>query len=442
VLPAREVYTVSRLALEVRALLEGGFPLLWVEGEIANLTAARSGHVYFTLCDAHAQVRCVMWRSVARLLERPLASGDRVLVRARVGFYETRGEFQLDVQHVEPAGEGALLRAIEERRRRLAAEGLFDVARKRALPTLPRRLAVITSPHGAALHDVLTTLARRWPALEVTVLGVPVQGAAAPAAIVRALARAGAHGEVALVVRGGGALEDLMAFNDEGVVRAVTACAVPVVCGVGHEVDVTLADLAADRRAPTPTAAAEMVVPDRLEWLARLARCEGRLAGAARRRARMAAQRVDELERRLRHPAQRVAAARERLALGRRRLVRATHVGLAQRAGALERLELRLHGARPALRLMLARERLGRARRRLVPAWEAGAHRRERALASAGGRLHALSPLATLGRGYALATAAGGDVLRDAAQVEPGSAVSVRLARGRLGCTVQSQEVE
>jgi exodeoxyribonuclease VII large subunit len=259
------VYTPSRLTLEVRALLEAGFPLLWLEGEIGNFTAAASGHLYFTLKDSRAQVRCVMFRSRASLLRDRPRTGDQVLLRARVSFYEDRGEFQLLVEHLEPAGDGALRRALEERKARLAAEGLFDLDRKRPLPGLPRRLVLVTSPRGAAVHDVLTTLDRRWPTIEVLLLPVPVQGDGAAVAIVNAIdtASENALGDVLLLVRGGGSLEDLAAFNDEAVVRALARCTLPTVVGVGHEVDFSLADLVADQRAPTPTAAAELVVPDR-----------------------------------------------------------------------------------------------------------------------------------------------------------------------------------
>lgn len=440
-LPAREVYTVSRLAIEVRARLEVAFPLLWVEGEVSNFTAAASGHLYFTLKDTHAQVRCVLWRSNARLLAQRPANGDRVLARVRVTFYETRGEFQLDVQHLEPAGEGALLRAIEQRRQRLALEGLFEQARKRPLPALPRRLAIVTSAAGAALHDVLTTLERRWPALEVTLLPVPVQGAAAAPAIARALARAPAHGEVVLLVRGGGSLEDLMAFNEESVVRAVAGCAAPVVCGVGHEVDVTLADLAADRRAPTPTAAAELVVPDRTTWLAGLGALRRRMDAAGARRLRLAGQRLDEFERRLRHPRQRIAAARERLALAVAARERAVARALLLHGLRLERLGVRLSAARPALRMAAAQARLERLHGRLAPAATAVLGLRRHALATAAVRLDTLSPVATLGRGYALVRRAGAErILRTAGEVELGAEIDVRLARGRLGCTVIRKE--
>ena len=282
VAPTRDVYTPSRLTLEVRALLEAGFPLLWLEGEIGNLTAAASGHIYFTLKDSRAQVRCVMFRSRASLLRERPRTGEQVLLRARVSFYEDRGEFQLLVEHLEPAGDAVLLRALEERKARLAAEGLFDLSRKRPLPALPRRLVLITSPRGAAVHDVLTTLARRWPAIDVLLLPVLVQGSGAVAAIVQAIdtASQNALGDVLLLVRGGGSLEDLAAFNDEAVVRALAACTLPTVVGVGHEVDFSLADLVADQRAPTPTAAAEWVVPDRGEWLAALAQRQRRLLRA------------------------------------------------------------------------------------------------------------------------------------------------------------------
>ncbi|HET8701334.1 MAG TPA: exodeoxyribonuclease VII large subunit, partial [Nitrococcus sp.] len=257
--PSRDVYTVSRLNQEVRLLLEQALPLLWVEGEISNLSQPRSGHLYFTLKDEAAQVRCAMFRNRGLYLRFQPKESLHVLVRARISLYAPRGDFQLIVEHMESAGDGALRRAFEALKSRLAKEGLFAAEHKRPLPALPRRLGIITSPSGAALHDVLTVLRRRFPAIRVLVYPVTVQGAQAPREIA-AMIRLAAHRrevDALLLTRGGGSLEDLWAFNDEAVARAVYDCTLPIVSAVGHEIDTTIADLVADQRAPTPSAAAE-----------------------------------------------------------------------------------------------------------------------------------------------------------------------------------------
>jgi exodeoxyribonuclease VII large subunit len=395
--PQRDVYTVSRLNAEVRGVLEG-FPALWVEGEVSNLARPASGHLYFSLKDAGAQVRCAMWRNRAIGLRTKLEDGQQVLLRARIGLYEPRGEFQLIVESVEPAGDGLLRQRFEALRAQLAAEGLLDAARKRPLPTRLRRIGVVTSPSGAALHDVLTTLARRCPALSVTLYPTPVQGAQSVDGIVAALGHAGRRGEcdVVLLVRGGGSLEDLWSFNDERVARAIVACPVPVVCGVGHEVDVTIADLVADLRAATPTGAAELVSPDGAELLRAAASLRQRLAHALQRELRLLAERVGDRARRLhlQHPGAR----------------------LAQRGQRLDELELRLTAA-ARLVLERRRSRLG--------------------LAVQG--LGTLSPLATLARGYAIVTDAQGRLLRQARDVAIGDEVEARLGRGRLTARVTAR---
>lgn len=270
----RAVYTVSRLNQEVRLLLENVYPLIWVEGEISNLSRPSSGHYYFSLKDQEAQVRCAMFRNTAIRLRFQPKDGMQVLVRARVGLYPARGEFQLIIEHMEDAGDGRLRRAFEELKHKLQREGLFDAARKRPLPVPPRRLGIVTSPTGAAIHDVLTVLRRRFPLLPVLIYPVQVQGEGAAEQIAAAIRLANERKEVdlLLVTRGGGSLEDLWAFNEEVVARAIYASEIPVVSAVGHEVDVTIADLVADQRAPTPSAAAEMISPDAGAWLMQLSR--------------------------------------------------------------------------------------------------------------------------------------------------------------------------
>ncbi|WP_372722151.1 exodeoxyribonuclease VII large subunit [Immundisolibacter sp.] len=439
--PTRDVYSVSRLALEVRSLLDTGFALLWLEGEIGNLTAAASGHLYFTLKDSRAQVRCVMFRSRAQLLRERPRSGDQVLLRVRVSFYEDRGEFQLLVEHLEPAGDGALRRALEELKARLDAEGLFDVARKRPLPALPGKLVLVTSPRGAAVHDVLTTLARRWPALEVLLLPVPVQGEGAISAIANAidLASENALGDALLLVRGGGSLEDLAAFNDEQVVRALARCTLPTVVGVGHEVDFSLADLVADQRAPTPTAAAELVAPDRGEWLTALAQHQRRLLRALQHQLGRQQQRVDYLARRLVHPGERLSRLSDDLARLRRRLSLATLACLERRRTHQERVLMRLRAASPTRRIMDGASRLDAAGRRLARAQQQRLRASREALAGTGARLHVLSPLATLGRGYAIVSRPPDiAVVQSAAQLAVGDRVRLRLGTGAADARIET----
>ncbi len=393
--PGRDVYSVSRLNREARALLEAGLPLLWVEGELSNLARPGSGHWYFTLKDAGAQVRCAMFRGANSRVRATPRDGMQVLVRARVSLYEPRGDYQLLAEHLEEAGEGALRRRFEELKARLQAEGLFDAALKRGLPALPRRIAVVTSPSGAAVRDIVNVLRRRFPSVPVLIYPVPVQGAGAAREIAEAIGRAGAdgHADVLIVARGGGSLEDLWSFNEEIVARAIRGCAIPVVTGIGHEVDFTIADFAADVRAPTPSAAAELVVPDRAEWLRGFAAAARRLGTAARRRLERLRERLGWLGGRLArvHP-------RERLAL---------------RAQRLDELEGRL-GRAFAQHLATAQARL------------AGAAR----------TLGAVSPLATLERGYAILLSADGRLVRAAAEVSAGDALEARTARGTIHATV------
>ncbi|MCK9538586.1 exodeoxyribonuclease VII large subunit [Dokdonella sp.] len=435
--PERDVYTPSTLARCVRELLEGALPQVWVEGELSNLARPASGHLYFTLKDAGAQLRCAMFRPKSTWLRFRPGDGMRVLARGRVSLYEPRGDFQLIVEHLEEAGEGALQRAFEELKARLAAEGLFDATRKRPLPAMPRRIGVITSASGAALRDVLSVLGRRLPLVTVEVLPVPVQGKEAPtaiAAMLQAASRAGRH-DVLLLTRGGGSLEDLWAFNDEHVARAIAASTVPVVCAVGHETDFTIADFTADLRAPTPSAAAELLVPDAQELARRLAQARRRSTQLLMRGIDVRAQHLDHLLARLgaQRPALRLANAGERLQALQQRLARHAWHALDRRRLALAGLDSRLRARHPAALLRARDERLAALHARLLTGMQGGLqHRQERAngLARA---LHAVSPLATLERGYAIVfDAATGRVLRSIAQVVPGQALRARLADGEI----------
>jgi len=441
--PKRDVYSVSRLNAEVRGVLEG-LPSLWVEGEVSNLARPASGHLYFTLKDAGAQVRCAMWRTRAATLGARLEDGLQVLVRARVGLYEPRGEYQLIVEHAVPSGDGALRRRFEALRAALAAEGLFDAARKRPLPEPIRRVGVVTSASGAALHDVLTTLARRCPALEVILYPSAVQGAGSVEQLVTALALAGRRAEcdVLLLVRGGGSLEDLWSFNDERVARAIAACPIPVVAGIGHEVDVTIADLVADRRAPSPTGAAELVSPDALELLHRLDDQRLRLDGALRRDLRRHHERLCFASHRLAqlHPGQRLAQRSQRLDELEARARRAVQATLLARRARLAGLGARLRERSPQPRLEALRARGLLLTTRLEHAATLLLRGGRDRLALASRALDAVSPLATLARGYAIVSGPDQRLLRDVRQVAAGTTIEARLARGALRATVVAVE--
>jgi exodeoxyribonuclease VII large subunit len=390
------VYSVSRLNREVRALLEAGIGQIWVEGEISNLARPGSGHWYFSLKDRDAQLRCAMFRTRNSRAQFTPAEGQLVLARGRVSLYEPRGDYQLLVEHLEDAGLGALQRAFEELKTRLAAEGLFAPERKRPLPACPRRIGVITSPTGAAIRDILHILARRFPAAAVLIYGVPVQGAAAAPAIVAALELAArrADCDVLIVARGGGSIEDLWAFNDERVARAIRRAPIPVVTGIGHEIDFTIADFAADVRAPTPSGAAELVVPDARTWLQRLSRLQARFGAGVRRT---------------------LQAERTRL-------------------GALRQ---RLQGAHPGARLRAASQRLDELEGRLQFALQARLTHDGARLQSLARALQAVSPLSTLERGFAVVTrSADGALVTDAGQLAVGERFDARLAHGTLHAAV------
>ena len=437
-----DIWSVSRLNREARFALENGFPPLWVEGEVSNLARPASGHLYFSLKDADAQINCAMFRPMQRNLRHEPSNGDLVRVRARVSLFEAQGKFQLKVEALEAAGAGALQRAFEELKRKLEAEGLFDPAWKRALPYWPRRIGVITSPTGAAIRDILTTLKRRYPVAEVIVYPVPVQGEGAGKQIAAMLQQAGQRGEcdVFLLARGGGSLEDLWSFNEEIVARAVRACPVPVVSGVGHEIDFTIADFAADYRAPTPTAAAEAVSPDRLELIHRLQRRGEQLGGLLRNRLTQERNRLNGLGHRLRmrSPARQLGQQSQRLDELELRGRRALRRQLQDQRQQLQQHSARLRAANPARRLAELNERLERGRRELRRSIERRLAQDRERLTNTIHNLDLISPLATLERGYAISRdPEDGRVLRDAAELTPGTRVETMLASGSFTARVE-----
>jgi exodeoxyribonuclease VII large subunit len=438
----REAYTPSSLTRFVRDLLEDTLPLVWVEGEISNFSRPASGHLYFTLKDSGAQVRCAMFKPRSTWLRFKPADGMRVLARVRVSLYEARGEFQLIVDSLEQAGEGALQRAFEQLKEKLAAEGLFDARLKRPLPRFPRSIGVITSPTGAAIRDVLSVLQRRYPLAEIEVLPVPVQGREAPPAIVAALQAASntRRHDVLLLTRGGGSLEDLWAFNDEAVARAIRASEIPVVSAVGHEIDFTIADFAADLRAPTPSAAAELLVPDAFELQRLLARDRQRLAQRMQRGLESRAQHLDHLLARLnaQRPQARLARAEERLLTLQQRLQRRLDDSRERSSVRVGHARMRLLAQHPLALLARAGERADAARERLRRGAQIGVERHEARLGQLARTLHAVSPLATLERGYAiLFERESGVVVRSVAQVPAGSALRARIADGEIGVRVE-----
>ncbi len=423
-------------------LLERGFGSLWLEAEISNFSRPSSGHWYFTLKDAAAQVRCAMFRQRNMLCTFAARDGQKVLVRARIGLYEPRGEYQLIVDHMEDAGLGALKRQFEELSAKLDKEGLFAAERKRPLPSLPRRIGVITSPTGAAVRDILHVLARRFPAAAVLIYPVPVQGAQAAMEIVAALELAGrrAECEVLILARGGGSLEDLWAFNDERLARTIVASPIPVITGIGHEIDFTIADFAADVRAPTPSAAAELVVPDAGEWLDAFVQFGARLGRCMRRRLEERHERLRWLSGRaaLVSPAARLGARAQRLDELEQCLVRALRRRLLEHRERLRWLTGRASLASPSARLTQQLSRLENLNQRLHRGWRQAMNLRREKLQPLIRTLNAVSPLATLERGYAIVTLEGGEILRNAAEVKQGTLIEARLAHGRVRAKVES----
>jgi exodeoxyribonuclease VII large subunit len=434
------VMPVSLFVSSARLLLERHLGLLWVSGEVSGCTKAASGHLYFTLKDAAAQVRCVFFRSKAQGLPFMLREGLAVEVRATPSIYEGRGEFQLNVETIRLAGLGALYERFVQLKAGLAHAGLFDAARKRPLPAYPRRIGIVTSRHAAALRDVLTTLARRFPCAPVIVYPASVQGAAAAGEIAAAVRLANEHAQVdvLIVCRGGGSLEDLWAFNEEVVARAVFESRLPVVSGVGHETDFTICDFVADVRAPTPTAAAAAATPERAA-LARFARdLAGRLLRAYRHRAGSHAQRLDAAARRLVHPAARLADQSQRARGLAARLARAFahHRATDARRLAATRARLLREWRAP----MPQSVQLSQAARALARAGRDRAAHAAADLRRLGGALALLNPAAVLERGYSIVTGDAGAIITDARQVRVGDGVALTFAKGGAAATVTAIE--
>lgn len=437
----QQVFTVTRLNSAVRMILEQDLGLVWLTGELSNLAMPSSGHWYFSLKDLGAQVRCAMFKGNNRRVAFRPQDGMQVLVQARVSLYEPRGDYQLIIESMQPAGDGVLALRFEELKRRLGAEGLFDEGRKRPLPREPRAVGLITSATGAALHDMLTVLKRRAPDLPVFIYPTQVQGSAAISQIVAAIAKANQRAEVDVLIvgRGGGSLEDLWCFNEEAVARAIAHSAIPVVSAVGHEVDVTISDFAADLRAPTPSAAAELVAPDNQARIQRLAHLKQRLLQAMSRQQTTARHDFILLQKRLDHqdPKRRLEQQSQRLDELSTRLQQLLRQRLHQGERRLTNLELRLQGKSPERLLAAGKRRHQLAEERLhaliAKRQDLASHR----LAMLTARLDGVSPLATLGRGYSITRTARGEVISRADQVNSGDQLLTTLAQGSLQVRVE-----
>ncbi|MEK6748303.1 MAG: exodeoxyribonuclease VII large subunit [Pseudomonadota bacterium] len=439
------ILRVSELNREVRVLLERGFPLVWIQGEISNFTRPASGHIYFSLKDELAQVRCAMFKPKSQYLAFKPENGMAVLARARISLYEPRGEFQIIVEHLALAGAGALRRQFEELKTRLAALGLFDTARKRPLPSLPRCVGVVTSPTGAAIHDILTVLRRRFPAIPVWLYPTAVQGVGAAAEIAQAIRLASQRRDcdVLIVGRGGGSLEDLWSFNDAAVAHAIAECSIPVVSAVGHEVDVTIADFVADVRAPTPSAAAELVVPDSGIWLSALARSQTRLDTAIQRTLAAKKQRLEWISQRIQHPRRRLQGLAQRTDETALRLQRAMVHFLRSKQQVQQQTYVRLQRQAPSMiiqkyihhSVQLLQRLEGAQQRRMGDA-------RQRWIAAASA-LDAVSPLATLARGYAIVrNTQDGKLVRNAVGIQVGDRIEIQLQQGRVLSRVEETRDE
>ena len=437
----QQVFTVTRLNSAVRMILEQDLGLVWLTGELSNLAMPSSGHWYFSLKDLGAQVRCAMFKGNNRRVTFRPQDGMQVLVQARVSLYEPRGDYQLIIESMQPAGDGVLALRFEELKRRLGAEGLFDESRKRPLPREPRAVGLITSATGAALHDMLTVLKRRAPDLPVFIYPTQVQGSAAISQIVAAIAKANQRAEVDVLIvgRGGGSLEDLWCFNEEAVARAIAHSAIPVVSAVGHEVDVTISDFAADLRAPTPSAAAELVAPDNQARIQRLAHLKQRLLQAMNRQQTAARHDFILLQKRLDHqdPKRRLEQQSQRLDELSTRLQQLLRQRLHQGERRLTNLELRLQGKSPERLLAAGKRRHQLAEERLhaliAKRQDLASHR----LAMLTARLDGVSPLATLGRGYSITRTPRGEVISRADQVSSGDQLITTLAQGSLQVRVE-----
>jgi len=426
-------------------VLEGSFPLLWISGEISNLARPASGHIYFSLKDKIAQVRCAMFRMKRQRLRFQPENGQQVLVRARVGLYEGRGDFQLLIEHMEPAGEGALQQAFEQLKEKLAAEGLFDTALKRPLPPYPTTIGLITSSSGAALHDLLTVMQQRYPMVKVVIYPVPVQGALAAKQIKEMITLANRRKEVDLLIlsRGGGSLEDLIPFNDEAVARAIVKSKLPLISAIGHEVDFTIADFVADLRAATPSAAAELATPDQQALDDRIRTIQQRLNHSFLQKLSKKKERLNSQIRHLQllHPQQKLLQQTQHIDELELKLSTIMQHQIDRTNSQIELLSSRLNGHSPNQIISHHQQQLSNLAIRFKRGFQQQQEESENRLVTLAHNLHMASPLNTLGRGYALVTTAEkSTIVQNATDVATGDPINVQLANGRLQCRVEKIE--
>ncbi len=440
----QEIYTVSRLNNEVRFLLEDTFPSIWVEGEISNFAAPHSGHWYFSLKDNSAQVRCAMFRGNQRQLGFTPKDGLHVLLKARVSLYPNRGEYQLIAEFMEERGEGKLRRAYEALKKKLEAAGLFDTAHKKPLPNFPNQIGIITSATGAAIRDILTVLKRRFSCVPIIIYPTLVQGSTAAPAIVKAIQTANRRNEcdVLIIARGGGSLEDLWPFNEEIVAHAIHASQIPIISGVGHEVDFTMADFVADKRAPTPSAAAEMITPDRTELGQMIARQKQQILRQIKNKLYSSKQNLIWVQKHLsqQHPKRRLLEKMQRLDFCELTLVQMQSRLFNRLQNKLKDLDARLQRQIPIHQIKQLQTKMNLYHQRLMAKITIQLNKNKSALANAAAKLDALSPLATLQRGYAIATTKDHHVIRVAADVAKGDEIIVQLMQGSIECRVEKVE--
>ncbi len=441
----RQIYSVYQLNREVKQLLQQNFPLLWIEGELSNVARPASGHIYFSLKDQQAQVRCAMFRNSNRSLAFQPENGMHVLVRARVGVYEPRGEYQLTVEHMEEAGIGILQRKYEALKLKLSQEGLFDTDNKLPLPVYPKIVSIVTSATGAAIRDILSVLHRRYPLLTIRIYAVPVQGDNSAAAIVEALSSINKNkdSDVIIVTRGGGSIEDLWSFNEEEVARAIYASRIPVVSGVGHEVDFTIADFVADVRAATPSAAAELITPHQNELLETLEQYESTLLYLFRDKLSNLYQSIDWITQRLDflHPKQTIQRKQEYLIELQRRALSAIKLSISDQSNQLNKLSLRFESQSPHARVREAKAKLIDLHRQMNRSIQLKLDHKQQMLHTLVRTLEAVSPLGTLNRGYAIAShSSTGQILHDSKQVNKGERISIQLAQGSLSAKVEDKQ--
>ena len=436
----RDIFSISRLNSELRHVLEGSFPLLWVQGEISNLSIPRSGHIYFSLKDSNAQIRCALFKGKANLLRFKPKDGDSVIARAKVALYEPRGDCQLIIESMEPAGEGELQQAFEALKLKLQKEGLFDTSLKKEPPAHPMHIGIVTSPSGAAIRDMLNILSRRHPTATVTIYPCAVQGNDAPDEIRLALKNALTRGQedVIVLTRGGGSIEDLWAFNNEQLARDIAAADTPVVSAVGHEIDFTIADFVADRRAPTPSAAAELISPDQSQISQRLKQLNDQLV--LRTNQTLSAKRkvLQQLEQRLerQHPRTRTLQQQQRLDELQLRIQRSISRTLVTQHSVSNNLAIRLQQQKPSAIIQRFKERLSVMQNRMHRSTEIRIKTRREKLAANLRELNAISPLATLERGYSIVSSGDNKVVTKNTDVKTGDAINVRLSEGSLSATV------